>query len=661
VPYPMMLREGQINSMRVRNRIITGPMERAMANRDGTLNKRYIDYLTERARGGAGLINVESAYVDPRGHGNTFQVGCHDDKVIPGLTRLCDAVHAEGAKLSMEIYFAGRQTAPTATFRQPMAATSMECGFFDPAPTPREMTVEEIGEVVRAFADAARRCVAAGVDMIHLHGAHGYLLGGFLSPWSNTRTDEYGGSLENRGRLAIEVLAAVREVVGPDYPIGYRISLDEFLDGGLSPSETIPFCERLVAAGIDLLDVTGGIYESGAMIFQGPERGHGGFVSMASELKRAVGDAVPVSVTQKLNKPDVAEQAMAVEGFDFVSMTRAFHADPHFVRKLEEDRAGDILPCIGCHTCLNLFFGRKVAHCAANPQSTFERTRQVSIAPRPGRVAVVGGGPAGMTAARLLSRQGQHVVLFEATAALGGQLNYAQRVAPDYGYLTTWLTGQLEKLGVDVRLGTPAGPAELTGFDAVVVATGATGGYRYTAPDPGMATFDLFSAMDRPKDEWRDNVVIIGGDAESCYLAMHLAGIGVPVHVVEPGPELAMNKDNPARSILLGFVAENPLIDGRCESTVEEIGARSVTVQRGGEYVSIDNVGAVVYGGRVSSRELYERHDDLFDPTAFFVIGDAVEPRDIHFATQEAAQVAERVAARISENALRADVATSVG
>jgi 2,4-dienoyl-CoA reductase-like NADH-dependent reductase (Old Yellow Enzyme family)/thioredoxin reductase len=646
--YDHLLREGQINTMRTKNRIITGPMERAMANRDGTLNQRYIDYLAERARGGAGLINVESTYVDPRGMGNPYQVGCHDDKVLPGLTRLADTLHAHGAKVSMELYFAGRQSASTASQRQPLAPSVLPCTFFDPVPIPRVMDKQDIDDVLEAFAKAAERCLKAGVDMIHLHGAHGYILGQFLSPWSNQRTDEYGGSEENRWRFPLQVLAAVREVVGPDYPVGYRISLDEFLDGGLTPEHTIPFCKRLVEAGIDLLDVTGGVYETGGQIFQGPEQPHGGFVPMAAELKRAVGDSVPVSVAQKLNVPDFAEDAMAREGFDFISLTRAFHADPHFVRKLEQDRAEDILPCIGCHTCLNLFFGRKVAHCATNPHSTFERTRKIRATPRQRRIVVAGGGPAGMQAARILTRQGHQVSLYEREPELGGQVRYSSRVAEDYGYFTTWLKTQMEKLEVDVHLGDAldADAIEHLNPDAVIVATGARGGDRYARVVGDMRQFDLFTALDRPDDEWEGDVVIVGGDSESCFLALYIAGRGAEVHVIEPDAEFSLDKDAPARNILMGMLEALPTVHLYPETTAEEVGSDYVVVQSGGEFRRLDNVESVVFGGRIARNELYEQLMAANPEREIYNIGDSVLPNDIHHASHDAAEVAELIRLR---------------
>jgi 2,4-dienoyl-CoA reductase-like NADH-dependent reductase (Old Yellow Enzyme family) len=228
-----LLRPGKINGMEMRNRFIAGPMEKAMANLDGTLNERYIHYSRERAKGGVALIQLESIYVRPEGRGNPFQVGCHDAAVIPGLRKIADAIHEHGAKLTMELNHGGRQASITASQRQPIAPSVVPCTFIDPGSVPREMTYEDIEIVIEAFVKAAHRCLEAGVDMIHIHGAHGYLIGQFLSPHSNRRTDEYGGSLKNRARFALEILAALRAVVGKDYPIGYRISAVEFVEGGL--------------------------------------------------------------------------------------------------------------------------------------------------------------------------------------------------------------------------------------------------------------------------------------------------------------------------------------------------------------------------------------------------------------------------------------------
>jgi 2,4-dienoyl-CoA reductase-like NADH-dependent reductase (Old Yellow Enzyme family)/pyruvate/2-oxoglutarate dehydrogenase complex dihydrolipoamide dehydrogenase (E3) component len=645
VSYEMLLRPGRINTMETRNRVIVGPMERAMANRDGTLNQRYIDYLRERARGGASVINVESTYVHPVGRGNPFQVGCHDDSVLPNLSRAADAVHAEGAKLSMELHFGGRQAASRASYRQPLAPSAIPCSFMNPSPIPKAMDADDIAIVVKAFADAARRCLSAGVDMVHLHGAHGYLLGQFLSPITNLRTDAYGGSPEKRGRFPLEVYEAVRAVVGPDYPVGYRISIVEFVDGGLELEETIPFCDRLVDAGIDLLDVTAGTYDSFAEIFHGGERPPGGFVEIGAHLKRHVGARVPVSVTQKLNDPDFAEAVMAEEGFDFISMTRAFHADPHYMRKLVEERPHDILPCVGCNTCLNMTWAATVSQCAVNPHSTFERSRATARTVAPLRALVVGGGLAGLQAARILARRGHEVVLFEASDELGGQVRYSQRVVGDYATIVRWLTHQMKKLGVEVNLGTALTAEQVTDLepDAVIVATGAGPGMMGADVNGEMLVIDLFSAFDRPADEWRQNVMIVGGDIASCVLALHLGRLGVNVHVVEANSELASDAADPSRQFLLTALNAVPTVQAHLEHTAEEIGDSHVVLQHAGHLARLDDCDAVVVGGRISRGELY---DDLVrrGPAGYVHrIGDCVVPRTMHDASHEGALAAERI------------------
>src|SRR5262245_11257027 len=251
-----LLRPGKINGMEMRNRFIAGPMEKAMANLDGTLNERYIHYSRERAKGGVALIQLESIYVRPEGRGNPFQVGCHDDAVIPGLRKIADAIHEHGAKLTMELNHGGRQASITASQRQPIAPSVVPCTFIEPRSAARETPHQDSETVIEGLVKPTRRWLAAGVDMIHLHGPHVYLIRQFLAPHSKRRTDEYGGSLNNRARFALEILAALRAVVGKDYPIGYRISAVEFVEGGLEIEESATFCSMLADAGIDLIDVT---------------------------------------------------------------------------------------------------------------------------------------------------------------------------------------------------------------------------------------------------------------------------------------------------------------------------------------------------------------------------------------------------------------------
>ena len=655
-----LLRPGRINRMYMRNRIIVGPMEKSLANLDGSLNERYIAYARRRAMGGAALIQLESTYVSPEGRGNPYQVGCHGDHVIPALTRMAAEIHAHGAKLAMELHHGGRQASVAAHHRQSIAPSAIASAMMDPGTVPREMTAADIRRVTGDFARAAERCLAAGVDMIHLHGAHGYLLGQFLSPQSNRRTDGYGGSLANRARFPLEVLAAVRQVVGPAYPIGYRISAAEYVEGGLEADESARFAVMLADAGIDLIDVAGGTYESMSKIFQGPEAPKGGFVKEAAAIRRAVGDRVPVSVAQRMNDPVFADRVMEREGFEYVTLARAFHADPDYVRKLNEGRADEILPCIGCNTCVNLTVARTPAGCAANPTSTFELSSDsYRSSPEQVRVMIAGGGVAGMHAARFLGMQGHEVLLYEATDRLGGQLHYLRRVLPDYGMLVDWLACELDRLGVMIEAGCPVGVAEVSAVDpdAVVVATGARGGHLWASTeDPTVPIFDVLSALERPQDEWESDVGVIGGDFGACVVAQHLRRSGVRTHVIESKASLAT--DGAFNGLLLEMDLEaDPGVTIHRETTAGTITGDGVVIQSRGKESRLD-VGSVVIGGRRPSSELSDELRRSGLAATVYTIGDAVRPRDLYAAGQEAAEVAERIDLAGRAGTLRSTLAT---
>ena len=640
-----LLRPGHINGMYMRNRLIVGPMEKSLANPDGSLNQRYIAYARRRAIGGAALIQLESTYVSPEGRGNPYQVGCHGDHVIPALAEMADEIHRHGAKLAMELHHGGRQASVTAHHRRPIAPSAIGSTFMDRGSVPREMTVADIERVIGDFGRAAERCLRAGVDMIHLHGAHGYLLGQFLSPRSNQRTDRYGGPLENRARFGLEVLAAVREVVGGDYPIGYRISASEYVEGGLEVEESAAFCVMLADAGIDLVDVAGGTYESMSRIFQGPEAPRGGFVAEAGVIRRAVGDRVPVSVAQRMNDPVFADRVMEREGFEYVTLARAFHADPDYVLRLAEDRAREIVPCISCNSCVNLTVARTPAGCAANPVSVHELSRgAIKKAAAPMRAMVIGGGPAGMHAARFLGLGGHDVTLHERGRRLGGQLRYLRRALPEYGRLVDWLSLELEKAGVAVELGREIGVGDIRDADpdVVVVATGAQGGSLMAAEsERTVPVFDVFSALERPPGEWEETVAMIGGDHSACVVALHLRRLGVEVHIIDAGASVATDGEFNGLLVEMELDADPGVVVHR-ETTAETIRGDRVVIETPGRRGLLE-VGAVVLGGRASDNRLADELLGSDLRAAVYPIGDAVRVGDLYKAGQDAAEVAEKV------------------
>jgi len=649
-----------IRALSLPHRIIAGPMEKGMANRDGSLTQRYLGYLRARAQGGAGLMQLESTYVDTIGMGHLYQVGCHEDAVIDGLRMAADAVHEHGASLALEVYLGGRETPSFMSQQQPIAPSVVHCEVLNPMPTPREMTPSDIDWAIRAFCLAGRRLKAAGLDMAHIHGAHGYLVGSFVSPFSNRRTDGFGGSLTNRARFPLLLVEALRAELGQDFPIGYRMTADEYIDGGLGIEESAEFAGMLADASVDLIDVSGGFYESNYMIMQGSESADAGFLPQALAIKAVVGDRALVSVAQRLSRPGVAEEVIA-RGLDMVSMSRAFHADPDYVAKRKEGRNEEIIPCIACHHCVDELEANRVADCSVNPFTTREYLRGRS----PGkasehrvRALVIGAGPAGMQAASLLAERGNEVILVEKGSELGGQMVLAACVQGDFHRYLEFARRRLERAGVDVRKGTVADLPMVRELDPgiVIVATGARNARlaHLESSGPGAArVLGLFDAY-RPDPgagiPSSGSVVIAGGDTASCILAVHFARLGRAVILVEPNSALALERPGWGREQVERLVHRTVGIEACLETTVESTGPGWAELQSGGVFRRIEGVGCVVVGGRQPDNALAEvmLADELLSDRVV-VIGDAVRPRDIHAATLEGMRVAQAgLAARLA-------------
>ena len=643
--YLRMFQPCTLRGVTLRNRLISAPCERNYANTDGSVTQRYIDYVWERAKGGVGLINPESIYVDPVGRGHIRQLGIHSDRMIPGLKRMNDAAHALGAKMAAELYAAGREASSYITGRQPIGPSNVPCKVLAGGDIPRELTLAEIREQIELYGEAARRAIEAGFDIIMVHGAHGYLVGQFFSPFSNRRTDQYGGSIENRMRFPLEVVAKVRSVVGDRVPIAYRMSADEKLEGGATVEDSIRLSVELERAGVDLIDVSSGIYESIGWIAQSMAYPRGCLVEDGWKIKQKV--KIPVSIVGRINHPELAEEILETGKADFISLGRALHADPYWPRKAEEGRVEDIRICPACMSCSDQLATNNPITCSINPEAGRESELKIRPAPRPKRVLVVGAGPAGMEAARVACLRGHKVVLCEKSDRFGGQLNYAAQPShkKEFFGIIHYLETQLRKSAVEIRLGTTVTMEMVRNIkpDAVIVATGAEPAIPFI---PGADKPHVCTAIDvlSGKASLKGATALIGAGLVGLETALFLEEKNVsPLIVLEPTDKMGGNVGLRTGLFARNSVSGSPHIEVRLKTTVEEIKDRSIIVQREGifEELHIENV--VLAVGMRNNNDLAEEMKAEGGIEELYVVGDCNLPRTVKESIEEGALAARNV------------------
>jgi 2,4-dienoyl-CoA reductase (NADPH2) len=506
--------------MELKNRIAMSAMGVEIAEEDGHAREPIIAYYEERARGGVGLIITEVAAVAyPRGATAQRQLAVSSDDYLPGLKELTDRVHRHGAKIALQMVHHGKQSRLDTKQGRPVLMPSLprfkgandmandmsreEIGWMMAATggeraTIKEADADDIAWVIDAFASAAERARRAGFDAVELHSAHGYLLSEFLSPAWNFREDEFGGSRENRARLLCDVIKAAKQRAGTDFPIWARLDCREFrTPGGITPEDAARTAELAAEAGADAIHVTAySDATSGVAFTDGPlTHTESAYVEETALLKSHVD--IPVIAVGRI-EPEVADGLIRDGKADVIAMARKLLADPALAKKLAEGRPEDIRPCIYCYTCVAQPFFDRAVRCAVNPMTAREDklgSAERELAATPKRVLVIGGGPAGLEAARLARLRGHDVVLCEKSGQLGGTLRFASLVYEPNERLLDWLEGQVRKLGVEIRLNTEATIETLREVapDEVLVAAGAS----RAKPDlPGVDRDHVFDGDD---------------------------------------------------------------------------------------------------------------------------------------------------------------------
>jgi len=535
----------QLGPLRLRNRLVMAPMGTCL-DEGGHITDEAIAYYRRRAEGGVGTITVEGCLVSPDTVGPEPRISGPEYR--PGLRRLVDALKAFDVTVGVQLMHPGRQVVAGPTVApSPVPLNSH-------APVPHELTPGEIAGIVEDYAKATDLAREAGFEFVEVHGAHGYLPSNFLSPLDNRRTDDYGGSLENRARFSLEVARAIVATGGPELPLVWRINGEDAVDGGFTLDEAVQVSKWLEEAGAAAISVSAGTWHA-LHVTLAPmfvPRGH--MRHMAAAVKAAVG--VPVIAVGRLDEPALAAEVVTSGDADLVLLGRTLIAEPDWPRKVEAGLLEELRPCIACNACVDLVGRGEVARCSVNPEAGRESTWHVEPGTHARRIMVVGSGPAGMEAARIARLRGHEVSIWEREGRLGGKLEVAG-LAPSKREVLRFRDFQarrLGELGVDIRLNVEVTPEVVAAEapDAVVVATGAE---PLIPPIPGIGSAIVHDAQRFLRDEIRvpagERVVVVGGSATGCETAEHLVGAGADVTILEMRPGVGFGIEAITRRHLL--------------------------------------------------------------------------------------------------------------
>jgi 2,4-dienoyl-CoA reductase-like NADH-dependent reductase (Old Yellow Enzyme family)/thioredoxin reductase len=558
--YPNLCKPIKIGNVTFRNRMFGAPMGGTDITADCTIGPKSKAFYELRAKGGAATVTVSECVVHPETEGShMYHLDLQTVDSLASFTYTADAIRRHGAIPSVELSHSGQYAGTYLTDKDKkggMAQWGPSAGTRPDGRPVKELTQELIDDIVAAYGRVAGLAKRAGFEMIMVHGGHGWLLNQFLSPFFNHRTDKYGGPLENRARLALEVLDSVRAAVGPGFPIEFRMSGSELFEGGYTLEDGVEIA-KMVESKVDLLHITAGTYQSGfGLTHPSMFEPHGRNVYLAAEIKKHV--SVPVATLGGLNDPAMMEEIIASGQADIVEMARALLADPFLPRKVMSNQDTDIIKCLRCFTCMAERAVTSTRRCTVNPLIGREMDgTEVIPTANPVKVLVAGGGPAGLEAALTAAKRGHQVILCEKGDTLGGILKGEQAIPFKYEMYELGVT--LEKLsrdaGVEIRLNTPVTKeyVDQENVDALIVAVGSE---PIVPAIPGLDGDNVIVVNDyyKKKDKVGETVVVLGGGLAGCEAAIHFAREGKTVHLVEMRSELAPDANLRHRPLMMNEI-----------------------------------------------------------------------------------------------------------
>jgi 2,4-dienoyl-CoA reductase-like NADH-dependent reductase (Old Yellow Enzyme family)/thioredoxin reductase len=639
----------KIRSLELKNRVVMAPMAPGLFDHE-FVTERVKYFYRARAEGGVGMIITgASTFVRPpnsKPPSAPWDSGMYDDKFIGGWKELVSEIHRYGVKIGMQLNHVGRQISAKLYGEQPISSSPLPCPVYKSLP--RQLSLQEIEELINLVVEASKRCQEAGLDFVEIHGAHGYLGTQFLSPYMNKRSDKYGGSAEARTRFISEIIHRVKKRLGEDFVVGVRINGQDNIEGGASLEDAKEISLLLQKAGADFLHVSATVYGGHPPIAPMAEP-PGCFVALAEEIKHAVN--IPVIAVGKIDTPQLAEEIIAGKKADLIAIGRPLLADPEWVKKASRSRPEKIRKCIYCNqgcldrlTYIGLNGNLTPITCMLNPEVGRERELKLVHAQRRKRVLIIGGGPAGLESARVAAQRGHEVILFEKESELGGQFLLACRPPTKHHYKEAidYLILEIVSLGVNIRLnceGTSESVMEMQP-EVVVVATGAGP----LLPDiPGLQEKHVitYDKVLSGKHETGKSVLVIGGGATGLDTADFLSSTGREVQVVEMANHFGSDMGRVARFDLLRRLASrNVEILTSCRIT-RILGRQVEAIHNGEDRVLTGFESVVLAVGSRSNNSLFELLKKKVEE--IYVIGDALKPRKAIDAIHEGAFAGRRI------------------
>lgn len=665
--FDKLLKPGKIGNMELRNRMIMAAMGTNLAASDGTVSDVIVNYYARRANGGVGLIITEVCTPEPRGAVIPGEINASSGHFMPGLSRIPHAAHSGGAKVCLQLAHGGCFSSEWVTGHPPLTPSGVGTMQL-PGENNHVMTIDEIKTLIRQYGEAAKRAKDSCFDGVELHGAHGYMPLQFLSPYTNKRTDEYGGSLENRARFALETIRSIKEHAGEDFPLIYRLSADEDVPDGLTLEEACAFAKMAQDAGADAIHVSAGTWDSrlhkyndvmsGKTDAKGKKLRYGVATSMwvppnytprgtLIELAAAVKKAVDVPVISVCSiTPEMGEEVLQKGDADFIAIGRQTIADPDYPEKIRVGKPETIRRCLRCNGCLGEVMRSCGISCAINPEAgkEYESYTKVYPAKNKKKVAVVGGGPAGMQAAQTAALRGHEVTLFETNPELGGALYYV--AIPDFkldyrDYMTSMIEAT-KNCGATIKTNTTATVDILKDFDTVIMATGAVTFKPDIKGANDNSILDPLKTLDDETPVPGDHVIVCGAGLVGCEVAMVLAEKGKKVTIVDMLPDIIPDMAIYTKWVLNSCLAELG-VQVKMNHKIVEMTGNKVVCDFEDKEVVFEGDAVVCALGLESDRSLLNELQENLENVEIIPVGDVNSPRKIMQATHEGFHAARRI------------------